>query len=319
MKKIHYGIIFLIVALLIVGLVIVFAKQSFTLKVTAFPMAHNLVSGYSEEDELSVSLLINSSTTHLTDFDSITSCSVSDRERENQLPLTLVAINPSQEPVFLRNENFYSFEFRFKVDFSTDLDYQLEIPEAFLTIGSNKTDEDVFMYIGSFCLYKVSSFAHEDFYVSRLRGLVNVVESGKTLVAVEIGIRNASSANLIISRIKPLDGNITVSNADVTETFNYPYQASDSIDSVLGFDYEALGVGDNSALGMEISEGENASFLLPLKYAMEMKTNSFGLMIEYAVSGEEKVAYLNDFTYFTDYAFYLPEINRLIISTYENY
>ncbi len=319
MKKIHYVIIFLIVSLLVVGLVIVFAKQSSTLKVTAFPVAHNLVSSYSEEEELSVNLLVNSPSTHLTDFNSITSCSVSDRERENQLPLTLVAINPSKEPVFLRNENFFSFEFRFKVDFTTDSDYQLEIPEAFLTIGSNKTDEDVFMYIGSFSFYKVSSFFHDNFYVTRLRGLVNVVNSGKTLVAVEIGIRNVTSTNLIISRIKPLDGNVTVSNSDVTETLNYPYQASDSIDSVLGFDYQVSGVGDNSILGIEIPEGENASFLLPLKYVIEMKTNSFGLLIEYSVDGEEKIDYLDDFTYFTDYAFYLPEINQLIISTYENY
>lgn len=319
MKKIHYVMIFLTVALLVVGLVIIFAKQSNTLKVTAFPMAHNLVSSYSEEEELSVNLLVNSPKTHLTDLSSITSCSVSDRDRENQLPLTLLDISPSKEPVFLRNENYYAFQFRFKVDFTTDSDYQLEIPEAFLTIGSNKADEDVILYIGSFSFYKVSSFSNDDFYVTRLRGLVNYWNLGKTLVAVEIGIKNVSASDLVISRVKPLDGNVTVSNPDVKETFSYPYQASDSIDSVLGFDYEVSGVGENSILGIEISEGGDASFLLPLKYAIEMKTDSFGLMIEYSINGDEKVAYLNDFTYFTDYEIHLPEVNRLIISTYENY
>ncbi|MGD9604936.1 MAG: hypothetical protein AB7V00_02110 [Bacilli bacterium] len=318
MKKLNYFIIFFVISLIAIGLIAMFSTQKRVFRLTTLPKAYSLVSSIDQSEDFSIGIYIDQ---HQIPFDASQNYSqsfIADSKNENQLPLVLISALPISESIIIDKTTFYLFEFLFRIDFNTNSNYNLEIDNAYLHISRGAEKEEIIILIGSLSFSKVSSFCCDNIVITKLKGNVNDVNFGKNVVGFEMGIRNNSSNDVKIINIKPLLCDVNVSNSDVIKHFSLNFQPSDTINSILGYEYDVASEGTSQSLNLQLELIENDRFYFPLKYQNEYKISQFGLEITYIMNENQFVTFIDNFTFFSDYLLSNNEIHQLTINTYDN-
>lgn len=314
MKK--YIILCSLLFSLVIFLLIVFVSTSNdTFKITTIKKAYNLVSAYDEEESMEVGVLVNSKKTHSTNTKYISSALIESKTKGDCLNLELVSITDEDTSYVIENEKYYLYMFNFNIPFKTSEDFSLEIENAVLKL--NYSLSTISLDIGSFSYYKVPYIGDKDnnISISKLKPLVNERNKNKTLVGIQLGIKNEQENEITIRRIVPLDLNITFSPLEIKEV-NEVYESSSDIKRLLGYDY----VLENKEIMMDeidlkILPESQKILIIPIKYINDYSISKVGFYIEYECNGKKGVYYFDNFLFFTSS---LINIDSLHIMTYEN-
>ncbi|MGD9886837.1 MAG: hypothetical protein AB7T03_02595 [Bacilli bacterium] len=318
MKKLNYLILLFVISLIIIGLIAMFSQQEKVFKLMTIPQAYSLVSPIEENETFSIGIYLNKKTVPFLNESSEINGFISDSENENHLPLKLLSALPNNGMIKINDTIFYLFNFQFQVVFSTTSKYFYELSEAFLHIDQGVDKEEIMILIGSFSFSKVPSLVSENFSITKLKGNVNSIEIGKSVVGFSMNIRNNTFNQITIKRIKPLVSNVSISVNDSIENFTYDFQVSEPIKTILGYNYEVIGTNDNQIMDFVIDGKDENSFYFALNYQTPFKINHFGLEITFEIDGLEFSQYLDNFTFFSDYQIAENELNQLVVHTYGN-
>lgn len=318
MKKLNYLIIVFVVSLIIIGLIAMFSQQAKVFKLMTIPQAYSLVSPIGENEIFSIGIYLDKKTVPFLKETSENHGFISDYDNENHLPLKLLSALPTNGVIKINDTIFYLFNFQFQIVFSTTSKYLFEISEAFLHIDQGVDKEEIMILIGSFSFLKVPSLMSESFSVTKLKGNVNSIEIGKSVVGFSMNIRNNTFYPITIKQIKPLISNVTISANDSIENFSYDFHVSEPITSILGYEYEVIGTNDNQIMDFVIDGKDENSFYFALNYQTPIKINHFGLEMTFEINDIEFKQYLDSFTFFSDYQLAETEINQLVVHTYGN-
>jgi hypothetical protein len=313
MKK-FFLIFSVFIFLTVITIILLLNKQETTFTLTTFPQSYNLVCPYSEKEEMEIELYLNRNDAFILENKALVSAYICDEKKENTLPLQLMEINKTGGEINFKDEIYFSYEFRFELNFPVENDFEFLLTEAYLNLEYRYGE--IMVHIGSFSFYKIPSFGSEDLYISRLQGIVNELSETKTLVGVVMSFRSKVNSEIIIKDILPLDINLHPSLNDILYLDDRTIKSSEPIDDLLGT-YDPLII-DSRKAEIKINQ-EEVRFLLPLKYQEILPVNRVGFLVEYEIGGEERKFYYNEFTFFSDHEYSKKQLNTLLFQTYENY
>lgn len=315
MKKFFY--IFSLVIILSGFLaIIILRKQEKTVSFFTFPHAYNFVATHFEKEEIEVEIYLNRNDALLTKKQAISDVWISDSEKENILPLKLLAIDKNDNKMTVSDETYYGYDFLFVAELVTETDFKFLLPEAYLGLEL-RNGEIVFLKIGSFSLYKVSAFGSNDLSISRLQGIVNKIDDVKTLVGLCLTLKNKTSAKITVTDIKPLSEILHPALNDIVYPEERVIQSGEAIQELIG-SYDPYTI-ETGKVTINIKPESELRILFPLKYKNLLPVKRLGFFVEYELNGETRKLYFNEFTFFTDYEFPLGLINSLEIQTHDNY
>jgi len=233
--------------------------------------------------------------------------------------LVLLSAIPTQSQITINNKLFFLYDFLFKIDFQTTSPYQLELDEAYLHLNRGVETEEMLIFIGSLAFVKIPSMLNNDLTMTKLKGNVNLLDQGKSVVGFEMKLRNNSLAPIRIERIKPLVTNLFVSAQDSLEQFTFDFSSTDSVKTILGYQYEVYSAFEEVDFNFLIGGNEEVNYYFPLKYQNSYKINQFGIQIDYWKNEIRYTEYIDNFIFFNDYQLSEREINNLIVYTYDNH
>lgn len=309
-----------ILVLMIVAIFIIYYKNdvSKTIKVTTFEKGYNYVSKYHENEEVIIDIYLSSKNTYITNINNINECFIEDKNKENLIKLKLSNII-NKNIVSLNNNTFYQYQFIFNIDIKTESFYEVLLSDAYLNINYLEND-NIRIKIGSFSYYKIPHTNDENNFLSlsRVRAIVNEIDNIKTIVALDLGIKNNTNHDIEIIEIRPLDVSLQASYGDVINTEGLSYYPSDDLKSILGYEYSFSFNNDAQALSIELAKGCNLYYLFPLKYKFSYAINDVGFIIKYELDGQIYNFYFDDFIYFSNTNYNNDEINKLQYYIYEN-
>jgi len=306
LKKMHKNILAIIVIIILASLTYFFiTRKPKDLILTTVPESYNSVSLVNESDDIYLKLYINQKNTTLIDTQKIANAYFTDAKLDTIINTQVKDISYYGEVDF-DGTPYYCYQFHLVVDTLENI----EIDEAYLRINYYHL-EDVVIRIGSLSIYKVNAFECDDFRITNLKGIVNVIDNKKTLVGIIIRFENVRDDKITITDVKPLDVNLSCS--DYYQVDNRNIKANEDISSILGYEYD---INQNSK-DINISFTNEISILFPLAYQNHYEIPQCGLVISYTLHGKDKKAYFNEFCYFINHE-RLIDLDELIFYHYEN-
>lgn len=315
MKKIKYLLFGLGIGVIILFIVIAFYPFSEKVKVTVEKKAYSYVSDYRGDETINILFYVNTDNTFITEKDNIVNSYLEANDTLDILSLTISSIELLEETEIIKEEEYYRYVFRFIPNLKVESPYFYESAETNLVL-EYKQNDNVKVEIGSVSYYKVPTFNSSDISISRLRGIVNQVNGKKALVGIELGLRNLTKQNIVITKVTPLDINVISSLVDVKEIDKNEYRSSEDISNILGYSYNPLALNEENYMDITINEESNNLYLFPLKISGQYSTSKLGLSIEYKINGETKVFYFDDFVFFSES--YNSNLVNADIYIYEN-
>ena len=307
--------IILVVITIILGTII--SKEN-DVSITTFKKSYNYLTTVDEEnEEMEVLLYITNKNASLTDINKINNCKLYDDESEiNLLIKKITYLDYSQN---IKGDIFHLFSFVFELpkistnisDNNTDC-VEVKMKTARLQLNLNNYDID--MGIGSFYYASVPSIGNENLSISKLKPIVNMVNTNKTLVGLNIGFTNNTNKELIINKITFLENGIYASTNNIKKN-ELEFQSSEDISKILGYKYNCLDTDENKIEDtyLVLDANETVEYIVPIKYETEYPVSSCGIMINFSIDGVSQKLYFDDFLFFKDNTISYPSNNIEIL------
>lgn len=278
--------------------------------------AYNCVSLLGEDDHITFEILIDAKKSFASDSGNITSACLTNADGE-YLKLEIESVSNSGDAFPVNERTFYLFYFTFHIDFHPETEYAFEMAEAELLIDY-RIGLTVCLPVGSFGYYKVATFLDERLSVCRLKGLVNMIDGYKTLAAIDIGLRNDSPSDIVITAIRPLVPELAFAFGEKVDSRDLEYRSDCPIDAILGHAYDFFAYAEGTC-NYRLHPGEQAFFLLPLKYRRLLPVDNIGIVVEYVQGGKDGCLVIDDFLFFTTRVLTLKALRDVVFATYENH
>lgn len=318
---------FLIISILIVFLILfiiignIISNKSYV-SVTTFKKSYNYLTTINDDnEEMEVLLYITNEKASFTDINKINNCKLYDDDTEININLSKITnLNYSQN---INGSVFHLFSYIFslpKIKSSTidnlKENYEVKMEKAFLLLGLNNYDINV--EIGSFYYLLVEELGNKDLSISKLKPIVNIVNTNKTLVGLNIGFTNNTNKELLINKIELLENGIYISSKDIKENTE-DFQSSEEISKLLGYKYNCLDTSDSiiEDVYLVLDSKEITEYIIPIKYKTNYPINSCGLMVTFTLDGIYQTLYFDDFLFFKDNTITYPS-NNITILEYED-
>lgn len=309
-KKVIKSIYLFVVAFLLAILIASFCiNKASEVKVSAYTKAYNIVSKVDIKDSIDIDLLLDNPNTFYSDKEQIEDAYILGEEGIIKLKIKEIYLENSK--LEINEENYYIFHYIFEIDFDVKDNYELYLSEAYLDISFiNGVRSNI--NIGSFSYYKYID-SDDDIMFSLLR-VINSYKTDTNLYAIQLGIRNISTYDLVIKNIKFLDVNAIVGEEIKLE---------DKLESKKIEDYfiNYKNIKEKVKFDIKINSNENVYYAIPLvnmdEYSLMCPLDKLAILIEYEINGESKVYIFENFLFyeqtFIDFSKY-----RFEIFTYDN-
>lgn len=314
MKKIYVLIIGIFLLLVSSIIVIIISKNDNSLVYTTFRKSYSYVSKIDEEEDIVIIIDVNNKDSFLIREEAINSCYISDKQENNKRKLKLNKIEYYRQ-IEIDEEIYYEYKFSFSFPIDAEIEEDFIIDEAFLIL--NFSDDSISLYIGDFNYYKVSKIQDSsNIRISKIKGIVNVVDERKRVVGLNVKVENISSKDLKITELNIFNENLNFDGEEVKILETEIVHNKDISELVSDYNYlDSFSKTNN--LNIIINANSSLDLFIPIVYIKDIVCNEFGFAIDF-LFGEEKETYIyDDFIFFENIFYEEKQINDLNLYYYE--
>ncbi len=317
-SKIFYVVITMLFLMLIFLFVMLsMQKDDYHFKVTTIEKTNNylVTKEDCEKNKDLIELIIYTSKKNvsITNINKITKVYLESDDMTISLkPQSIIDLNYKQS---FFDEKFYMFSYLFKIDGINAEEYVINMEKAYLYL--NTQNYNVKLLIGSFYYEKIEDIGNSVLSISKLKPIVNTINSNKTLIGLDIMFANYTKDEIKIKEIVALDASISFSHKEsiiVTEDI----QSNDNISKILGYYYDYEKKEEDEELNMILGAQSYVEMVIPVKYINNYPVYGCGLKIIFEFLETEYSLYFDDYNFFLDNTFVIDE-SKVRIDTYEDY
>lgn len=292
MRKKIIIIVCLVVIVVTLALTLIFTNSKKT-KVISFRKNYDVSSYVDEKDEFNVNFLINNKKSYFVDKKQINTCFLTNKENDEMIDLKIIDIINNSEKIKYQKDNFYSFTFRFLIDFKIDSNYEWNNKDAFIVIKYN--DNKIYnLNIGMLSFNKICENERTDFTITNIKATTSVVKDNSYLAGILIGLRILNNKSLTINKVDLLNGGVSVGK-EVIMLDKVP--DTNEFKDIVGYDFKES-VKGNGSINYEINDSKTYYFYIPLYYEEDLIINKFPIKFTYTINNEVKEDYLVNYVYY---------------------
>lgn len=290
-KYIPYIILSLFTIVIVVCIICVRISDRNTYLIS-YKKNYNITSNSNDDDYININLFINNKKSYILDKNQLNKCYLSDRSNSSILNIEIDSIKKTELDFEYKNSKYYCYNFRFKIMFDTDDEFEWYINEAILNLRY-KGDKEYNINIGDINYIKVDN-NNNDIIISNIKPLLSSINDNSYMTGLIVGVRKNSNYNVNIAEINFMNCNIAI--GDKIQIIDKLPNGND-FKTICGYDNSSVVKGDG-LIDLNLNSNDRYFIVIPIYYDELLIVNECVIKFKINVNGEEKSFYLKDYTFY---------------------